>query len=54
MWYSSSARPDRIRVISGWSQTAVAMSPVRSVSARASRATLRIDSAEYCLIGAMA
>ena len=41
-------------MISGWSQTAVAISPARSVSGRASRATFRIDAAGYCLIGAIA
>ena len=46
--------PGRISVISGWSQTAVAIRPVRSVSGRASRATFRIDAAGYCLIGAIA
>ena len=54
MWYPSSERPARISVISGWSQTAVAIRPVRSVSGRASRAIFRIEAAGYCLTGAMA
>ena len=54
MWYPSEASPSRIGMISGWSQTAVAIRPVRSVSGRASRATLRIDDAGYCLTGAIA
>ncbi len=54
MWYSSAASPSRIGMISGWSQTAVAIRPVRSVSGRASRATFRIEEAGYCLTGAIA
>ena len=41
-------------MICGWSHTAVAIRPVRSVSGRASRATFRIEAAGYCLIGAIA
>jgi hypothetical protein len=54
MWKSRSARPERIASISGWSQTAVAMSPTRPVCSRPAFAVARIDDAGYCLMGAIA